>query len=154
MKKLYGLIAVVALVGVIAYAATPAEPVDISAQYKPLVFEKGIYIGTKLINAPQSTKNKLTKVVGITASSFDLPIIDAGTQWTSGTVAAGGARVGDTCVTGRPATSDDGGTTFGLVSIYCTVSASDVIKFVFTNPSAGNQQPPQQTLTAEIFSNQ
>lgn len=148
VRALHIALAVMA-VGAIAIAAPLASASGLAHWFKG-----GFWVGTAAVQAVAN--NKVTTSTGTAAVTISEVVLDAGTLWTTAAQTATGAVVGDTCETGLPATSLDGGAAqlTVMVDLDCFVSASDAVKWRVKNHTAANLTVPTMAVRARTFSNQ
>lgn len=147
IKRAHVVLAVVLLAG-LAIAAPLASASGLAHWFR------GFWVGPAAVQAVAN--NKVTTSTGTAAVTISEVVLDAGTLWTTAAQTATGAVVGDTCETGLPATSLDGGAAqlTVMVDLDCFVSASDAVKWRVKNPTAANLTVPTMAVRARTFSNQ
>lgn len=119
-----------ALVGIPLFVAGVAYAANVYEDSAIKWFSGGIYVGPRAMNPPGNSDNKLTRTWGEVAT-IDFASTTVGTV-DSSAITVTGAKVGDPCSVGTPATGGAANAAFT-----CYVSAANAAKVRFT-PNAGN----------------
>jgi hypothetical protein len=149
MKKF--LLGIIGSLVIAAVAVAAAEQrTDTTGSVFPMWITGGLYVGPKTKNPTNSTTNKMTRLLGASATiDFASTTI---TCTDSSAITVTGAQTGDPCFVGAPTTISGAGT--GLNSSFtCYVSAADNVKV--RHCAAGTaDDPASATYFVRIISSQ
>lgn len=149
MKKTFAFLVGFLLVGAIAFAQN-VQQLDIVAGRTQALVNGLLVLPRSLIGTNATVNaNRVTRMLG-TSSTVDVASTGTLACSDSAAITLRGARVGDPCLVGLPATHP----TNGSGSFSCVVSASDAIKLRFCNPSAGSLDPSSATFFYRVISSQ
>lgn len=151
MKKIATLIAALAVVITGVVYAQNVQQIELDVSQRVKVYTGGLLIGpTSLLTTNASINaNRITRSLGTSAT---IDVASTGTLACSDSAAITlvGAKVGDPCFVGLPATQP----TNGSGTFLCVATAADQIKLRFCNPSAGALDPSSATFYFRVLSSQ
>ena len=136
----------------VAGLALAAQQIDLNVSTRLSGFVGGLLVvPSNLLSASDTVINghRVTKLLG-TSSTVDVASTATLTCSDSAAITLVGAKTGDPCLVGLPATHP----TNGSGSFSCVVSAADAIKLRFCNPSAGALDPTSATFFYRVVSSQ
>lgn len=128
------------------------QQVDLNVSQRLRAYTTGLLVGPQSVTLLSNTSinsNRVTRMLGTSASVVGTATSTL-TCTDSAAVTLTGARLGDPCFLGLPATHP----TNGSGSFSCVVSANDAVKVRYCNPSAGSLTPSTATFYFRVISSQ
>lgn len=148
MKSYRLAITMVLMLAASVWAVTEKQVDKLGSAY-PLFISKGLYLGPDVPNPTKDTGNKITRSYGGSAT-VDVASTASGACSDTTFATMLGAKTGDACLVGLPATHP----TNGQGSFSCVITAADTIKLRYCNPSAGALDPASAVYYYRTFSSQ
>jgi hypothetical protein len=135
----------------VAGLALAAQQIDLNVSTRLSGFVGGLLVVPANLITTDTVINghRVTKLLG-TSSTVDVASTATLQCSDSAAITLIGAKTGDPCLVGLPATHP----TNGSGSFSCVVSAADAIKLRFCNPSAGALDPSSATFFYRVISSQ